>query len=146
MSDNGHLFAFEKLKVWDEIRILIKRIYSITKNFPKDEQFCLVNQIRRAVISVSSNLAEGSSRTSSKDQAHFYQLSYSSLMEVLSQLIVSRDLNYIEEEKYTETRSQIEKTSYMLNQLRKSTFTKLSKQTTQPYSQPSKPNPQPSKP
>lgn len=134
MRNDTHVFAFEKLKVWEETRILIKMVYSITKNFPKDEQFGLVNQIRRAVISVGSNLVEGTGRTSSKDQAHFYQLSYSSLMEVLSQLIVSKDLNYIEEEKYLETRSQIESVSFLLNQLRKSTFTK-----------PSKPNPQPSK-
>ena len=135
MSNDTHVFAFEKLKVWEEIRILIKRIYSITKIFPKEEQFCLVNQMRRAVISVSSNLAEGSSRTSLKDQAHFYQLSYSSLMEVLSQLIVSNDLDYISEVEYKETRTKIESVSYLLNQLRKSTFSK-----------PSKPKPQLSKP
>ena len=134
MSNDMHIFAFEKLKVWEEIRILIKSIYSITKIFPKEEQFCLVNQMRRAVISVSSNLAEGSSRTSLKDQAHFYQLSYSSLMEVLSQLIVSNDLDYISEVEYKETRAKIESVSYLLNQLRNSTFSK-----------PSKPNPQPSK-
>lgn len=127
MSNDIHVFAFEKLKVWDEIRILIKMIYSLTKNFPKDEQFCLVNQIRRASISVSSNLAEGSARTSSKDQAHFYQLAYSSLMEVLSQLIVSKDLCYINEAEYNETRNKIESVSYLLNQLRKSTFSKPSK-------------------
>lgn len=131
----NHLYAFEKLKVWDEIRKLVKLIYLLTKIYPDDERFGLITQMRRAVISVGSNLVEGTGRTSSKDQAHFYQLSYSSLMEVLSQLIVSRDLNYIEEEKYLETRSQIESVSYLLNQLRKSTFSK-------PYSKPSKPNPQ----
>lgn len=124
MNNDIHVFAFEKLKVWDEIRILIKMIYRITKEFPKDEQFCLVNQIRRAVISVSSNLAEGSSRTSSKDQGHYYQLSYSSLMEVLSQLIVSNDLDYINEVGYKETRTKIQSVSYLLNQLRKSTLAK----------------------
>ena len=142
MSNDMHIFAFEKLKVWEEIRILIKSIYSITKIFPKEEQFCLVNQMRRAVISVSSNLAEGSSRTSLKDQAHFYQLSYSSLMEVLSQLIVSNDLDYISEVEYKETRAKIESVSYLLNQLRNSTFSKPSKpnpQLSKPYSKPAQP-------
>lgn len=132
MSNEVHMFAFEKLKVWEEIRILIKMIYSLTKSFPREEQFGIVNQIRRAVISVSSNLAEGSSRTSSKDQAHFYQLSYSSLMEVLSQLIVSRDLGYIIEAEYTDARKQIESVSYLINQLRKSTLSKPSKHLSQP--------------
>ena len=129
MDGVNHIYAFEKLKVWEEIRILIKMIYSITKDYPKEEQFCLVNQLRRAIVSVSSNIVEGSSRTSPKDQAHFYQLSYSSLMEVLSQLIVSQELNYIKEENYREIRNQIEKVSYMLNQLRKSTLSKLSQPT-----------------
>lgn len=129
MEEVNHLYAFEKLKIWDEIRKLIKSIYLITKSFPDDEKYSLVSQIRRAVISVSSNLVEGTGRTSSKDQAHFYQLSYSSLMEVLSQLIVSQELNYIKEENYREIRNQIENVSYMLNQLRKSTLSKLSQPT-----------------
>ena len=132
MSNNMHVFSFEKLKVWDEIKILIKMIYSMTKDFPREEQFCLINQMRRAAISVSSNLAEGSSRTSSKDQAHFYQLSYSSLVEVVNQLIVSKDLEYVSELKFKEARDQIESVSYLLNQLRKSTISKLSKPNTEP--------------
>lgn len=82
--------------------------------------------MRRAIISVSSNLAEGTSRTSSKDQAHFYQLSYSSLMEVLSQLIVSKDFQYIGDVEYNDARSKIESVSYLLNQIRKCTFSKPS--------------------
>ena len=132
MEKYEHIFAFEKLKVWEEIKLLVKMIYSLTKNFPKEEQFCLVNQMRRAAISVSSNLAEGSSRISPKDQAHFYQLSYSSLMEVLSQLIVSDDLDYICEAEFQETRAKIESVSYLLNQLRKSIFLRPSKHLSQP--------------
>ncbi len=132
MNSERHIFAFEKLRVCEEIRILIKMIYRITKEFPKDEQFCLVNQIRRAVISVSSNLAEGSSRTSSKDQGHYYQLCYSSLMEVLSQLIVSNDLDYVSDAQYLETRKQIENVFYMLNGLRKSALSKSLEHLSQP--------------
>lgn len=131
MHNSEHIYAFEKLKVWEEVRILIKSIYLLTRIYPDDERFGLVSQMRRAIISVSSNLAEGTSGTSSKDQAHFYQLSYSSLMEVLSQLIVSKDLQYIGDFEYNEARSKIESVSYLLNQIRKSTFSKLS--------QPSKP-------
>lgn len=82
-------FSFESLNVWDEIRQLIKSIYFITSDFPENEKFGLVNQMRRSSISVGSNLSEGSSRTSGKDQAHFYQISFSSLIELLSKIIVS---------------------------------------------------------
>lgn len=131
MHNSEHIFAVEKLKVWEEVRILIKSIYLLTRIYPDDERFGLVSQMRRAIISVCSNLAEGTSRTGSKDQAHFYQLSYSSLMEVLSQLIVSKDLQYIGDSEYNEARSKIESVSYLLNQIRKSSLSKLS--------QPSKP-------
>jgi four helix bundle protein len=127
MHNSEHIFAFEKLKVWEEVRILIKSVYLLTKIYPDDERFGLVTQMCRAIISVSSNLAEGTSRTSLKDQAHFYQLAYSSLMEVLSQFIVSKDLQYIGEVEYNEARIKIESVSYLLNQIRKSTFSKLSK-------------------
>ncbi len=126
MHHSEHIFAFEKLKVWEEVRILIKSIYLLTRIYPDDERFGLVSQMRRAIISVSSNLAEGTSRTGSKDQAHFYQLSYSSLMEVLSQLNLSKDLQYIGDAEYNEARNKIESVSYLLNQIRKSTFSKLS--------------------
>jgi four helix bundle protein len=111
-------YSFEKLAVWTEIRVLIKNVYSISGNFPESEKFGLVNQMHRASISVGSNLAEGSSRTSAKDQAHFYQISYSSLMELLSQLIVSLDLEFISDENYKNVRLLIQSISMKLNSLR----------------------------
>ena len=95
MEQKEYQFGFEKLKVWQNSRELIVSVYKITNDFPKEEKYCLADQIRRAVISVASNLAEGSSRISVKDQAHFTNLAYSSLMEVLNQLYISNDLNYI---------------------------------------------------
>ena len=95
MEQNEYQFGFEKLKVWQNSRELIVSVYKITNDFPKEEKYCLADQIRRAVISVASNLAEGSSRISVKDQAHFTNLAYSCLMEVLNQLYISNDLNYI---------------------------------------------------
>ncbi len=116
-----HLYSFEKLTVWQDSRKLVKEIYLLTDQFPKSELFSLTNQLRRAAISISSNIAEGSSRTSNKDQAHFYQIAYSSLMETLSQLLLAVDPGYLNEEKFnTEYRTQIEKISFQLNALRKS--------------------------
>ncbi len=113
------IFSFEKLRFWDEVRELIKTIYNLTKTFPDDEKFGLVNQMRRAVVSVSSNIAEGSSRVSFKDQAHFYQIAFGSLIELLSQIIVSKDLGYCTENELREIRKQIENISIQLNALRK---------------------------
>jgi four helix bundle protein len=112
------IYSFEKLEVWQNARVLAKHIYLITKNYPEEEKFCLTNQMRRAAISISSNIAEGSGRTSNKDFAHFVQISYGSLLELLNQLILSLDLEYIDELTYSKTRSKIEEISNKLNSLR----------------------------
>jgi four helix bundle protein len=112
-------YAFEKLNVWQNSRGLTLKIYEVTKSFPADEKYGLVSQMRRAMISVSSNIAEGSSRKTAKDQAHFYTTAYSSLIELLNQIILSLDLKYIDTEKYLELRSSIELISNQLNSLRK---------------------------
>jgi four helix bundle protein len=113
-----HIYSFEKLQLWTEIRILIKLIYQICKLFPKDELLGLTSQIKRAAISVGSNVVEGSARVTNKDKSHFYTIAYSSLMEVLAQIIISKDLNFIENKDYEATRLQIEKCSRMLNALK----------------------------
>lgn len=110
-------YSFEKLTVWNEIRDLIRLIYSLTSIFPIEEKFGISNQMRRSAISIGSNLAEGSSKKSSKDQSRFYNISYSSLLELLSQTIVCKDLNYIDEEKYFAIRNSIQSISYKLNSL-----------------------------
>lgn len=115
-----YVYSFERLDVWKDTLSLIKDSYKIIKKFPDEERFALSGQMRRALISVSSNIAEGSSRSSHKDQAHFYQLSYSSLMEFLSQLILSKELQYLSNEDYNSLRLQIEKISNKLNALRES--------------------------
>lgn len=117
-------FSFEKLNVWIESKELIKIIYNITKSFPDDEKFGLTNQLRRASVSVASNLAEGTSRQTNKDKAHFTTLSFSSLMEVLNQIIIARELNFIEENNYQIIRAEIEKISNKLNALRKTQLNK----------------------
>lgn len=119
------LYSFEKLHFWDQVRELVKTIYVVTKTYPDEEKYGLVTQMRRAVISISSNIAEGTSRASFKDQAHFSQIAFSSLMELLSQLIVSLDLGYIKEEKYNEIRLLIEDLSRQINALRKSQLSRI---------------------
>ncbi|MFO7874373.1 MAG: four helix bundle protein [Bacteroidales bacterium] len=118
-------YSFEKLHVWNDIREMIKYIYALTADYPDFEKFGLVNQMRRAAISVSSNLAEGSSRTGAKDQAHFYQLAYSSSMELLSQTIVSLDLNFINQEQHQQLRTYIQGIAYKLNALRKQSLKRV---------------------
>jgi len=77
-------YSFEKLEVWKESIELVKSIYEITKRFPVSEKYGLTNQLRRASVSVSSNLAEGTSRKSKKDQAHYTTMSFGSALEVLN--------------------------------------------------------------
>jgi len=112
-------YSFEKLEVWHNARELTKIVYRITKGFPDDEKFGLTNQMRRSVISVSSNIVEGSYRFTSKDKSNFMTIAYSSLMELLNQTIASLDLKYINEDHYNEIRIQIEKISNKLSALTK---------------------------
>ena len=112
-------YSFEKLDVWKKSNDFVVKIYRATKSFPKEEKFGLVSQLKRAAVSVSPNIAEGSSRTTGKDQGRFYTMAYSSIIEVLNQLIISRDLNYLSKGIYDELRSEIEQITAMLNRLHK---------------------------
>ncbi|MCO6498107.1 MAG: four helix bundle protein [Chitinophagaceae bacterium] len=118
-------FSFEKLEVWQLSRNLVAQVYSILKDFPEDEKFGLALQMKRAAISVSSNIAEGASRMSPKEQAHFYQISFSSLLELLNQMVLSVDLNFLKEEKYLELRRESEKISNMINALRQRAISQI---------------------
>ena len=113
-------FYFEKLDVFNRSKNLVLESYKLTQNFPLEEKYSIVNQIRRASISIMANLVEGNSRMSKKDQAHFTNMSYSSLMELLCLLITSFDLNYLEEKNYKKLRSDIEIIAKELISLRKS--------------------------
>lgn len=112
-------YSFEKLEVWKDSIELVKSIYLLTTNFPKEEKFGLISQLRRCSVSVSSNLAEGTSRLTNKDKAHFTTLAFSSSMELLNQLIISKELNFLDEKEYVILRAKIEKITNMLNALRK---------------------------
>ena len=113
-----HVYPFEKLRVWQNARKLIKSVYRITKAYPRNEVYGLTSQTNRAAVSVAANLAEGSSRTSRKDQAHFSQIAYGSLMELACLLIVAVDLEILSPQAEAKLREEIEAISRQLNALR----------------------------
>jgi four helix bundle protein len=115
-----HRLPFEKLHVWHLAKDFAKQVYCLTCDFPAAERYGLTSQINRAAVSVMSNLAEGSARTSRKDQAHFSQMSYSSLMEVACQLQLAQELDFFSVERYTEFRMIILELAAKINALRRS--------------------------
>lgn len=118
------VYSFEKLIVWQKSIELAKQIYSTTSNFPKEEIYGLSSQIRRAVVSISSNIAEGYVKSSSKEQIRFSEIAYGSLMEVLNQVIIAKEIGYISEDNYINIRQNIEEISRMINALRNSQINK----------------------
>lgn len=111
-------FPFEKLRVWQQSRSWVKAVYKMTGGFPKSEAFNLVSQLNRAAVSVAANLAEGSARTSARDQAHFSNISYSSLMEAACLLILAKDLEFASEEALNFHRREISQIANQINALR----------------------------
>jgi four helix bundle protein len=114
------VYSFEKLDCWQQVRKLAVWIYKITKQYPDEEKFGLISQMRRAAISIASNIAEGTSRKTKKDQASFSTIAYSSTIELLNDLIISNDLDFIREKTYLEGRELIEKQTLLIAGLRKS--------------------------
>ena len=99
---DGKINSFEVLEVWQVSQSLAVQIYKITKSYPKDEQFGITNQIRRAAYSISANIAEGFGRDTKKDKAHFYTMAYGSLLEVKNFLYLSNKLDYISDAQLNE--------------------------------------------
>jgi len=114
------LFNFEKLEVWQEAIDFADTVYTLTRTFPETERFGLTNQMRRAAVSISSNLAEGTSRSSRPDFARFVEIATGSLFEVVSQSTISRRQNFLSETDFKRLYSACEKQSKMLSGLRKS--------------------------
>lgn len=123
----GYKFSFEKLEVWQTARILVTEIYKITEGFPEKERFGLTNQMRRAAVSICANLAEGATRSSAKEQAHFTSIAYGSLIELLNHLILSNDLAFITESRLNELREKIQPLSVKINNLRNKQLSVLRK-------------------
>jgi four helix bundle protein len=106
-----------KLLVWQKSHELVLKIYEVTKNFPKDEQFGLTSQIRRAATSIPSNIVEGKARGSSKDYNRFLLIARGSLEETKYQLLLAKDLKYINEEMYKEVLNITKEVGRLLNGL-----------------------------
>ena len=95
MELDEDLFSYRSLKAYQQAKQLVVDVYSLLGLFPKEETFSLCDQLRRAVISVPSNIAEGMGRTSAKEQIRFIEISFGSLYEVMSQIEIAKELGYI---------------------------------------------------
>ena len=114
------MFNFEKLDVWHKAILFSDTVYNVTRPFPREERFGLSDQMRRAAVSVASNIAEGSSRTSRNDYARFLEIATGSVFEVTAQSAIARRQNYITQAEYETLYAQAEELSRMLSGLRKS--------------------------
>ena len=112
------IFGYKKLKVYCAAKDLVVSVYALLEKFPRHEQYALCDQLRRAVISIPSNIAEGMGRISVKEQVHFLEIAYGSLMEVDCQMSIAVDLNYIEQTDYKDFESKAIEVAKMLSGLR----------------------------
>ena len=92
------IFGYRKLIAYQKAKEIVKRTYKLLKKFPAEERYAMCDQLRRAALSITSNIAEGVNRFSVKDKAHFIEIAYGSLMEVSSQIEIAEELEYISTE------------------------------------------------
>jgi four helix bundle protein len=116
------MFNFEKLEVWKKAIEFADFVYVSRRSFPSDERFGLTNQMRRAAVSVSSNIAEGCSRSSKTDFARFIEISTGSVFEVVSQSFISKRQGFLDEIAFKRLYRAAEEQSKMLSGLRKPLF------------------------
>jgi len=114
------MFNFEKLDVWHKAIDFANRVYTVTKQFPDDEKFGITSQLRRAAVSITANISEGSGRSSKKDFQHFISIAYGSTNEVMSLLIISQRQNYINNNEFKELKDELVIIARMLSGLSKS--------------------------
>ena len=103
---NQKIANFKDLHAWQEGHVLVLMVYKITKKFPKEELFALISQMRRAAISITSNIAEGFSRQSYREKVQFYSMALGSLTELQSQMLIAKDIGYTSLEEYEKTLQQ----------------------------------------
>lgn len=113
-------FGYRKLIAYNKACEVRRVIYQLIKKFPKEEQFALCNQLRRAAVSITSNIAEGVTRYSNKDKVHFLEMSYGSLMEVMSQIEVALDEGYIKNDEFSNLETLIADTGRLISGLQNS--------------------------
>lgn len=112
------MHQFKELAVWQKAVSLATDVYSYTKNFPSEEKFGLTSQIRRSVVSISSNIAEGAGRKSKKEFKHFLDIAYGSASELETQLLIAQNLSFLKREDYkilSERINEIQKMIYSLS-------------------------------
>lgn len=113
-------FTFFDLRVYKEAKLLVREVYSLMDKFPKYETYALSDQLRRAVVSVPSNIAEGSGRFSIKEKIHFIEIAYGSLTETLCHLDIAHDLDYINDKEFEDEKDRIDVIGKQLSGLRAS--------------------------
>lgn len=106
--------AFQKLIVWQKSHIFVVEIYRLTKGFPSQEMYGLVSQMRRAAVSITSNIAEGYERRSPKEKVHFFRIAKGSLMEVYNQLLISKDVGFMDVASFLQLEHDIDEVRRML--------------------------------
>ena len=121
MEEKSH--PFKNLNVYVEAKNLVKQIYAVLGIFPQEERYALSDQLRRAVISVPSNIVEGMNRISDKEKAHFLEIAYASLMEVYCQIDIATDLGYINTNQSKEIGQSINTIAKLISGLRRFTLT-----------------------
>lgn len=115
--------SFTDLDAWKYGHRLVLDVYKVTKSFPRDELFGLVSQLRRAAVSITSNIAEGFSRISFKEKLQFYSMALGSLTELQNQLLIARDINYLSKEDFERLAGQTITVSKITNGLIKKSKT-----------------------
>ena len=114
------MFNFEKLETWQKAVAFADLVYSVTRDFPIDERFGLTNQMRRAAVSISSNVAEGAARNSKSDYARFLEIATGSLFEVVSQSHIGKSQKFLSKENFDRLYAAAEEQGKMLSGLRRS--------------------------
>jgi len=121
MNFEFRIRSFTDLNAWKEGHALVVELYQMTARFPRAEIFGLTNQLRRAGVSITSNIAEGFSRNSLKEKVQFFTISLGSLTEIQSQLVIARDVGYIQKEEFDKIAQQTVKVAKILRGLIKKT-------------------------
>lgn len=116
------MFKFEKLQIWKDSVEYGKKVYSVTNKFPSSEQYGLTSQLKRASVSISSNIAEGTGSSSNKNFSHFLDISMGSLIETISQLMFAKELKYIDDIILAELYSEAEILMRKIQSFKKSLF------------------------
>ena len=113
------IFGYRKLIAYQKAKEVVKRTYKLLKKFPAEERYAMCDQLRRASVSITSNIAEGVNRYSVKDKSHFIEMAYGSLMEVSSQFEIAEELNYITSDERLSMDQLIEEVAKLLSGLQK---------------------------